>query len=98
MSNLILNFPESYTPSSSQVKILKKIEQSISNGEKFIVCNAPTGSGKSFFAPTLAKYIGGPSDTWKSRVDDYSIFGDKGSEYVNEEDLFGVYEIGRTHV
>lgn len=93
MSNLILNFPESYTPSSSQVKILKKIEQSITNGEKFIVCNAPTGSGKSFFAPTLAKYIGGPSDTWKSRVDDYSIFGDKGSEYVNEEDLFGVYAL-----
>ena len=93
MSNLILNFPESYTPSSSQVKILKKIEQSISNGEKFIVCNAPTGSGKSFFAPTLAKYIGGPSDTWKSRVDDYSIFGDKGSEYAIEEDLFGVYAL-----
>lgn len=93
MSNLILNFPESYTPSSSQVKILKKIEQSISNGEKFIVCNAPTGSGKSFFAPTLAKYIGGPSDTWKSRVDDYSIFGDKGSEYASEEDLFGVYAL-----
>lgn len=93
MSNLILNFPESYTPSSSQVKILKKIEQSISNGDKFIVCNAPTGSGKSFFAPTLAKYVGGPSDTWKSRVDDYSIFGDKGSEYANEESPFGVYAL-----
>jgi Rad3-related DNA helicase len=93
MSNLILNFPESYNPSSLQVKILKKIEQSISNGDKFIVCNAPTGSGKSFFAPTLANYIGGPSDTWKSRVDDYSIFGEKGSEYADEEPSFGIYAL-----
>ena len=93
MTNLLLSFPEPYTPSSAQVRILKKIEQAISNNEKFIVCNAPTGSGKSFFAPTLANYIGGPSDSWKSNIDDYSIFGDKGSELSQDEPAFGVYAL-----
>ena len=84
MSKLILNFPDPYQPNDNQIKILNAIEKSIENKEKFIICNAPTGSGKSFFAPTLANYAGGPCDEWKTRVDNYSIFHDDAKEFVNE--------------
>lgn len=93
MSKLILNFPEPYQPNDNQVKILNAIEKSIANNEKFIICNAPTGSGKSFFAPTLANYAGGPSDEWKEKVNNYSIFHDDAVEFVNEIEPFGVYAL-----
>jgi Rad3-related DNA helicase len=93
MSKLILNFPEPYQPNDNQVKILNAIEKSIANNEKFIICNAPTGSGKSFFAPTLANYAGGPCDEWKAKVDNYSIFHDDAVEFVNEVEPFGVYAL-----
>jgi Rad3-related DNA helicase len=93
MSKLILNFPEPYQPNDNQVKILNAIEKSIANNEKFIICNAPTGSGKSFFAPTLANYAGGPSDEWKEKVNNYSIFHDDAVEFVNEVEPFGVYAL-----
>jgi len=93
MSKLILNFPDPYQPNDNQIKILNAIEKSIENKEKFIICNAPTGSGKSFFAPTLANYAGGPCDEWKTRVDNYSIFHDDAKEFVNEIEPFGVYAL-----
>lgn len=93
MSKLLLNFPSEYSPNDSQVKILKGIERAIANNTKFIVCNAPTGSGKSFFAPTLAEYAGEPDSTWKNKVDDYSIFSDDGIEYAAGCDPFGVYAL-----
>jgi Rad3-related DNA helicase len=93
MSKLILNFPDNYQPNDNQVKILNAIETAIANNEKFIVCNAPTGSGKSFIAPTLAKYASDPSSEWNSKVDDYSIFGEDGIIYAREADAFGVYAL-----
>lgn len=93
MSKLLLNFPDSYQPNSNQVDILKSIESAMANGVKFIVCNAPTGSGKSFIAPTLAKYAGEPDSEWKSKVDDYSIFNEDGISYANQSDPFGVYAL-----
>ena len=93
MSKLILNFPDPYQPNDNQVKILNAIEKSIENNEKFIICNAPTGSGKSFFAPTLANYAGGPCNEWNAKVDNYSIFHDDAKEFVNEIEPFGVYAL-----
>lgn len=93
MSKLILHFPDPYRPNDNQVKIIHAIEKAISNDEKFIICNAPTGSGKSFFAPTLANYAGEPSDEWKQKVDNYSIFSDDGAEFAKTSEPFGVYAL-----
>jgi len=94
MSKILLNFPDGYSPNSSQIKILKGIERAIESEKKFIVCNAPTGSGKSFIAPTLAKYVGGPSAEWCEKVDDYSIYAlDGGPEFANSQKRFGVYAL-----
>jgi Rad3-related DNA helicase len=93
MSELLLNFPEPYQPNKSQVEILKKIELSISNGKKFIVVNAPTGAGKSYLPKTLANFVGGPSEDYKEKVDDYTIFGEDGASLVASEPRFGVYAL-----
>ncbi len=93
MTNLILNFPEGFSPNPTQVEILKEMERALADGHKFIICNAATGAGKSFIPKTLANAVNGPSDLFKSRVDDYSIFGDDGPAYMDEEESFGCYAL-----
>lgn len=93
MTNLLLNFPEGYTPSRPQVEILKKIEKHINNDVKFIIINAPTGSGKGHLPKTLANAVNGASDNFKKCVDDYSIFSDSGSDLIKDDEAFGVYAL-----
>jgi Rad3-related DNA helicase len=93
MTNLLLNFPDGFIPSGPQVEILKAIDKHINDGVKFIVINAPTGSGKSFLGKTIANAVNGPSDTYKRCVDDYSIFSENGGDLVEGEESFGVYAL-----
>jgi Rad3-related DNA helicase len=51
---LIEYFPAGFTPRSHQVQGLEKIEAALSKGTKFIIVQAPTGSGKSFISKTLS--------------------------------------------
>lgn len=93
MTNLLLNFPEDYTATLPQTKILSAIDKHIKNGVKFIVVNAPTGSGKSFIPKTIANASDGPSTHFKNCVDDYSIFSENGGDLVEDEAPFGVYAL-----
>lgn len=93
MTNLLLHFPEGFTPNKSQKTILKKIESAFADGKKFIICNAPTGAGKSFIPITLANSVEGPSRSFIEHVDDYSIFGEDGPSIMDEEDAFGCYAL-----
>lgn len=93
MTSLLLNFPDAYTPNDAQVKIIKSIESALADKKKFIVVNAPTGSGKSFIPKTLANSLGGPSENFKSRVKDYTVFGMEGGELIKDEPSFGVYAL-----
>lgn len=52
--SLLQSFPAPYTPNSAQVKLLNKIEEAFNDGYKFVVCCAPTGSGKSFISKTIS--------------------------------------------
>ena len=47
IGGLLKSFPDGYTPNPAQVKLLKNIDQAFDDGYKVVVCNAPTGSGKS---------------------------------------------------
>lgn len=93
MTNLLLNFPEGYSPTKSQVEILKSLEKHIADDIKFTVINAPTGAGKTFIAKTLANVINGPSEYFKQCVDDYSVFSENGPTLIKDEDSFGVYAL-----
>lgn len=93
MSNLLLNFPEGFSPNITQVKILKQIDKALADNKKFVVVNAPTGAGKSFIGKTLANFVRGPSETFRSRVEDYTMFGEDGPSYASEEASFGVFAL-----
>ena len=53
------SLPSTTNPHQSEyfLKILKFIENSIKDGKKFIIVNAPTGIGKSHIAATLCKFL-----------------------------------------
>ncbi|HLE34845.1 MAG TPA: DEAD/DEAH box helicase family protein, partial [Nitrososphaerales archaeon] len=42
-------------PRQVQVEVLKQVESYISSGYKYIVIQAPTGSGKSYINATIAR-------------------------------------------
>ena len=95
LTGILKNFPENFTPSSQQVKILKEIETAFDEGHKFIVCNAPTGSGKSFISKTIGNASAPPSDDFKELIFSYAAYKQvHGGGYANadeclEEQPFG---------
>jgi ATP-dependent DNA helicase DinG len=52
--NLMSFFPDGYEPLQQQSEIIPRIERAFESGKKFVICCAPTGSGKSFLSKTLA--------------------------------------------
>jgi len=87
VGGLLKSFPENYTPNCSQVKLLKHIDQAFSDGYKFVVCNAPTGSGKSFISKTLANSSKEPSDNFKDLITSYTAFKiDQTGSFTHEEE------------
>jgi len=87
LGGLLKSFPEGYTPNSAQVKLLKNIDQAFSDGYKFVVCNAPTGSGKSFISKTLANSSNEPSENFKDLITSYTAFKiDQTGSYIHEDE------------
>jgi len=87
VGELLKNFPDGYTPNSSQVKLLKNIDQAFKSGYKFVVCNAPTGSGKSFISKTLANASDEISQDFKDLITSYTAFKiDQTGVYTHEEE------------
>jgi ATP-dependent DNA helicase DinG len=74
MSKLLLHFPNDDLPRNSQAAILTGVEEAISSGKKFIIVQAPTGSGKSHVAATLSNYSNPPSSDFVSLVESHEIF------------------------
>ena len=87
LGGLLKGFPEGYTPNSAQVKLLKNIDQAFKDGYKFVVCNAPTGSGKSFISKTLANTSREPSENFKDLITSYTAFKiDQSGSYIHEDE------------
>lgn len=81
--SLLQNFPSEYTPNNQQVKLLTDIERAFKDGYKFVVCSAPTGSGKSFISKTLSNASKNCSKEYKNLVDTYQIYKrDTGGNYT----------------
>ena len=72
--SFISQFPDSFTPSKLQIDIINKIDKAFSSGKKFVICCAPTGSGKSFIAKTLANIGSAPSDTFTDLIRSYDAY------------------------
>ena len=83
--SLMDNFPG--TPRGVQEQVINKIEEAFAEeGKKFVICQAPTGSGKSFLGATVALSTSScdrkhsrthitPKSHFRSDVDDVAKFG-----------------------
>lgn len=74
VDSLIDKFPKNFTPNQSQVKLLSGIDKAFKEGYKFIVCCAPTGSGKSFISKTVSSTCSPPSDEFRELITSYTAF------------------------
>ena len=96
IKNLVSFFPEKYTPSGQQQTLLEKIDKAFEEN-KFVICNAPTGSGKSFLSKTLGNYSTECSLEFKELITSYDAFKqtyDGSYEYEPDcllEDPFGSF-------
>lgn len=87
MSKLLSHFPAGFTPNSSQVQILRELDQAFTDGYKYIILIAPTGSGKSFISKTLSNASNAVSDGFKSLIESYDAYKqDQYGNYVYELD------------
>jgi len=85
-NNLLLNFPTGYEPSKQQTKLLKQIEAAFESN-KFVICCAPTGSGKSFISKTLSNVSGNCTSNFRSMVEAYDAFKmDQSGSFVYEQE------------
>ena len=73
-TSFISQFPVNFTPSKLQVNLINQIDRAFSSGKKFVICCAPTGSGKSFIAKTLANTGKIPSDNFIQLVRSYDAY------------------------
>jgi len=73
-SRYLTNFPNSYNPSSQQIDLIKRIEDAYAKGYKYVICSAPTGSGKSFISKTLGNVSNKCSSEFKRLITSYDAF------------------------
>ena len=84
-SKYLNKFPNGYNPSKQQVELLKKTEDAFAQGHKFVLCSAPTGSGKSFLSKTLGNVAGSCTPEFKRLIQSHDAFKqDYVGNYVNE--------------
>lgn len=99
MTSLLSKFPDTFTPNKQQIKLLRNIEQAFEDGYKFVVCSAPTGSGKSFVSKTLGNDSRSPSKDFVDLVNTYQVFkrsqtGDyQHADEIGEQKPFGAFAL-----
>ena len=70
-SRYLTKFPDGYNPSSQQIDLIKRIEDAYAKGYKYVICSAPTGSGKSFISMTLGNVSNKCSDEFRRLITSY---------------------------
>ena len=88
---LINSFPLEYQgkevePNEAQDYIISEIETALSLKKKFIIINAPTATGKSFIAKTIANHSDDPTPGFCSACESYEIYNDE-CDQISESDL-----------
>jgi energy-coupling factor transporter ATP-binding protein EcfA2 len=74
LSKYLSKFPDNYNPNDQQIELIKKVEDAFTKGHKFVICAAPTGSGKSFLARTLGNVASECTPEFKQLITSYDAF------------------------
>lgn len=70
-------FPKGFTPRPGQARCIDQTLEYFRTGGKFVVINAPTGSGKSFISTALAKVADEPTKLYRDAILSYRAFDPK---------------------
>ncbi len=98
-SRYLSKFPDNYTPSRQQIDLIKRIEDAYKKGYKYVICSAPTGSGKSFISKTIGNISNKCTEEFKELITSYKAFKqDYIGNYSNELEClnqppFGAYAL-----
>lgn len=85
--NYLSAFPKGYEPTSAQSTLLSKIEKAFKSGKKFVICCAPTGSGKSMIAKTFDRLSKPSTSAYNELINTHDAFRQNYlGEFVYEED------------
>lgn len=91
----IESFPAGAVPRDSQKMILDKIEDAVQRGVKYVVVQAPTGSGKSHISATLANVSRHPDRRIVDLANEHALFKKEyGEGYAYEDELIGLPTFG----
>jgi len=94
-SRYLSKFPDNYNPSKQQIELIKRVEDAFSQGHKFVICSAPTGSGKSFISKTLGNVSNKCSEEFRELITSYDAFKqDYIGNYTNEVECLKEYPHG----
>ena len=86
-SKYVAKFPNGYSPSDAQVSLLKEIEKAYNDGYKYVIVQAPTGTGKSFIPRTLGNIGANPTKHFKQLINSYEAYRkDQHGNYIFEKD------------
>jgi Rad3-related DNA helicase len=84
--NYLLNFPEGFKPTTHQETVLSKIEKAFTSGKKFVICCAPTGSGKSFISKAISNSGRNPDQKYSDYIKSYEAFAvDRYGNFTNTD-------------
>lgn len=85
INKLLKHFPKDYEPSTGQVDIIKRVDHAFTHNNKFCIVSAPTGTGKSFLAMTLANASNPPSQNFINLIKSYDAYKqDFTGNYTNQ--------------
>lgn len=73
-SRYLSKFPDNYTPSRQQIDLIKRIEDAYKQGYKYVICSAPTGSGKSFISKTIGNISNKCTEEFRELITSYKAF------------------------
>lgn len=85
--NLLDHFPKQFAPRPAQTESLQRISTAFNSGKKFVICCAPTGSGKSLISKTIGNSAPLPSDRFVQLVRSYRAYAmDDLGDYTAADD------------
>jgi ATP-dependent DNA helicase DinG len=92
---MLSKFPKPYKPYPHQIPVLEQLDEAIKNKTKFIIVQAPTGSGKSMFAGALANSTKEASNVIVNHINNNTFFNKSVlAGYQNEEEILNEESFG----
>jgi Rad3-related DNA helicase len=95
--NILSKFPRPYDPTPLQIDVLNRLTKVFEDkNKKFVIIQAPTGTGKSFISRTLGNTTKEASEDYQELVRSYDVFKRNGTGLANEDQILAEKPFGCT--